>query len=494
MDKLDALFVRAPRQYTDGLTGVIFPYEALYPTILSYNNFHARFLNPEIVERRFRQKLYPSKSFYVYHKRLLREFLRNENHPRWRFLSFYIKKLDPDIVFITHLMPSDFSVTLKTAEIIKKVNPNIFVVSLHNSKQEAEIYIKNSKFIDFCVFGEPEYTLLEVMNYFKKGKLAKDIKKIKGVVFKMGKRIRSTGNSRVETNLDNLPIPNRDLVIKKEWYPPSAFGLVEISRGCLYSCNFCEEKPPLRMRSVESVIREVMSIMKKYKTREFVFMCTSLLHNLAWMKKFCSLIRKKKLKLIWSGYANINQVNERIIRVMKSCGLFAVGIGIESGSVNILEKLGKKKNMEVLRDCKDAVRRARILKENGILWGAGIIFGVLGETLRDVAEDIKIVRLLKPDLFKFQFLVPKLQTVWYRKLYENSKISIDNFHTGHLFFIRKNKELYLRLWRKMEKLSTISEKNFLLKKFLNPRILLLKLVEYFYFSKSFIFTSSNLKV
>jgi hypothetical protein len=112
MDRIDALFVRAPRFYTDGVTGVIFPEEALYPTILEKSGFIARFLNPEIVERRFQPQLYPKKDMYVSQDKLLREFINNENHPRWKFLSFYIKKLMPKVVFVSYRHPSDFSVTL----------------------------------------------------------------------------------------------------------------------------------------------------------------------------------------------------------------------------------------------------------------------------------------------------------------------------------------------------------------------------------------------
>jgi len=487
MDRLDALFIRAPRQYTDGVTGIIFPWEALYPTILEYNGYSARFLNPEIVERRFQPGLYTKKTFYVSHRKLLQDFIKNEDHPRWRFLSLYVKKFNPSIIFLTHLFPSDFSVTVRTAEIIKKLNPNIFVVSINVNRKEAEVYIKSSSYIDFCIFGEPEYTLLEIMRYLKNGKLRETVKKIRGIVFKKESEVKSTEERELERNLDNFPIPNRDLVIKKEWYPPSGFGVVEISRGCVYSCNFCTLGPPLRFRSPESVIKEIMYIIKKYKTREFVLDASSVLHNISWMERFCTLIKEKKLKFSWSGFVNVNQINERIIRIMRSCGLCYVTFGIESGSIDTLKNFNKLSNINILNNEENVKEKVEILKRNGILWRTGIIAGSPSETPEDLIKNIKILRLLRPDFFRFQFLVPKVGTIWYEKLVENKKNSLDNFHTGHLFFKRKNKKLYYRLWNKMEKLSMISEKNFLIKKFLKPRVFFLKLIEYLFYMKNFIY-------
>jgi radical SAM superfamily enzyme YgiQ (UPF0313 family) len=493
MDRVDALFVRAPRFYTDGVTSVIFPEEALYPTILEKNGFIARFLNPEIVERRFQPQLYPKKDTYVAQDKLLKDFINNESHPRWRFLSFYIKKLMPKVVFISRRHPSDFSVTLKTAEMIKKINPNIFIISIHNSKEEAKIYLKNSRFIDVCTFGEPEYTILEVMKKYKRGNLERS-GKIKGIVIRNNDKIASTKEREIEINLDKFPIPDRDLVIRKEWYPPSAFGLVEVSRGCIYSCNFCELKPPLKVRSPELVVKEIMLIMKKYKTREFKLLASSMLHDINWMKKFCTLIKKSKLKFVWGGYVNLNQINEDLIKCMKSSGLIEVGSSIESGSINILYKFNKLQNARVLNNQYDSIiHKIGVLKKNGVLWRTGIIFGVPGERKSDVAKSINVIRRLKPDFFRFQFLIPKIETIWFNRLKVRNKGELlDKFHTGYSFFIKgKKRMLYYALWSKMEKLSSISEKNYLLKKFLNPRVLLLKTVEYFHFFKGYLYRKGN---
>jgi radical SAM superfamily enzyme YgiQ (UPF0313 family) len=249
------------------------------------------------------------------------------------------------------------------------------------------------------------------------------------------------------------------------------------------------------LRNPELVVKEIMLIIKKYKTREFKLITTSMLHDAKWMKKFCSLIKKKKLKFVWGGYVNLNQINEDLIKYMKSSGLIEVGIGIESGSIDILHKFNKLQNIRELKNQYDgAIQKVEILKRNGILWRTGIIFGAPGERKRDLIEDIKVIRRLKPDFFRFQFLVPKLETVWFNRLNILNKGNfLDKFHTGHSFFIKKKeRRFYYALWSEMEKLSSISEKNYLLKRFLNPQIFFLKAVEYFhYFKRIYLYRKEN---
>jgi anaerobic magnesium-protoporphyrin IX monomethyl ester cyclase len=308
---------------------------------------------------------------------------------------------------------------------------------------------------------------------------------VKGIIFRRGKKIIVTPPRNIEIELDNLPIPDRDLVLLKERYPPSGFGIIEVGRGCIYSCSFCEEKPPLRLRSSESIIKEIMLVQKKYGTREFAFIISSMLHNPFWMNKICKLIKKCNLSLIFGGYVNANQINKRILKIMKKAGLLTVSFGLESGSERILKKINKLSNLkkEKIINFKEIVKQIR---EEKILWRTGIIFGFPSETLDDLVQDIRIIRELMPDFFRFQFLIPKLGSEISQSL--NSFTDLDKFHTGYLWFRDdKNEKIYYELWKKMEKLSWISEKNFLMKKFLKPRVLFLKISEYIRYSQRFLF-------
>lgn len=477
MDEIEVLTVRAPRFYRDGVTGVIFPEEVLIPTIFEKNSISSLFLNPDFFYKLPQAGLYTKGEEYLESERRLEKFLKEDNI-KWRYLKKWVKKLNPKLVLLIRRMVSDYSVTLKTAEIIKKINKDIKIGLICTSGlNEALLYIKN-KNIDFVTLGDPENTVVEIYSKIKKGG---NWKNTKGIVFREGKKIIFTGE-RIEVNLNVFPIPNRDLVIDRKKYWPSAFGIIECGRGCIYSCSFCDIRPPFRLRDPKLIVKEIMLSIKKYGTREFWFMISSFLHSKKWAREVCNLITKHKLSIIWGCYVNANELDEESIKMMKRAGCYYLGIGIESGSYNTLLNFKKVSNIAG-KEVVDYKKLGELIRSNGMLWRTGVIFGNPNESIEDVAATIRAIRVTKPDFYRFQFLIPKVDSELYfylkkRKLLLNN--NLDFFTTGHLNIKTKlPKTFYKNIWITQEKLSSLSEKTFLLKKFLKLKILFLKLNEYF---------------
>lgn len=97
---------------------------------------------------------------------------------------------------------------------------------------------------DYVVVGEGEATLPELLGAIRYGK---DPSAIKGLAFMREGRFRYTGD-REPVNLDDYP-PFR----------PPLMGPIEISRGCPWSCAYCQTPRlfghRMRHRSVEAICR-----------------------------------------------------------------------------------------------------------------------------------------------------------------------------------------------------------------------------------------------
>jgi radical SAM superfamily enzyme YgiQ (UPF0313 family) len=74
-------------------------------------------------------------------------------------------------------------------------------------------------------------------------------------------------------NLDDLPHPARDMVdmdrYLQVWREQNGYASlsISVSRGCPYGCEWCAEAvhgQDFRIRSVESVVAEVKSLMQRY--------------------------------------------------------------------------------------------------------------------------------------------------------------------------------------------------------------------------------------
>jgi radical SAM superfamily enzyme YgiQ (UPF0313 family) len=480
MDEIDVLVVRPPRFYTDVATSPIFPEEILPPTILEENNITSLFFNADFLPFKFRILQSPKISDYLHYEKKLKEFLKGKSL-EWKNAKRIIKKVNPKIVLLVARMPNDFSVTLKTANIIKEVNREIKVGFYRYGNENFQKYISN-KFlegnsIDFVIIGEPEYTLLEVAKTVLKGK---DISKIKGLAFKKWGKVVFTKRRPVEKDLDKFPIANRDLVLYRKYLPPSSFSVIEGGRGCVYSCNFCLSAGiPFRLRSPEKVVGELAQVYLKYGTRKFSFSMSSFLHSRKWALKVCNLIKKFRLNITFSCYANLNQLDEKILKVLKSAGCSTLIIGLESVNYNTLIKMNKLQNIKPTRNIEEL---ARMLKNTDILLRIGVIINNPEESLDEIKDSLKTLYYFIPNFFGVQFLIPWPGTKYFEEI-KNKRMLVDEnldfYHTGRINIKPcVNERILKEIWIKYAKLSNLCEWICLWKKILNKRIILCKTTEY----------------
>jgi radical SAM superfamily enzyme YgiQ (UPF0313 family) len=428
-----------------------------------------------------RATLYPKLDDSVRFRERLDRFIKSDGL-KWKYAKRAIRKLSPKLILLIMRAPNDFSTTLKMARVAKEVDPNVKIGVGGWRREEYYRHLSlrylKSKAIDFVIVGEPEHTLVEVSKKLLRGE---EIRKIRGLALKnrTGK-IVFTRRREFETDLDRFPIPNRDLVIDKKYYPPSGFGLVEGARGCAYACKFCLEGGiPLRFRSPKNVVREMAQVYVRYGTRQFHFIMSSFLHSKKWAREVCRLIKKFGLDIIFGCYVNENQVERKIIQVLKSTGCYTLGIGFESGDCDILRQMGKVSNLGLRR-----VREvAKMIKSAGIFLRAGIIIGNPGENLKQMAASLALLRDTRPDFFRVQFFVPMVGTELYEELRSKNMLvdeNIDEYTTANIKVRPAISPTILKsVWMRYAKISNLSDSVIWRKKFLNRKILKCKMAEYF---------------
>jgi radical SAM superfamily enzyme YgiQ (UPF0313 family) len=481
MDGIDVLVIRPPRFYKDGTTASIFPEEVLPSTILENNSISSRFLNADFVHFNRKLTLYHNLNDYILFKRRLRQFIKNDNL-KWKYVEKNIQKFDPKIILLIMRMPNNFLVTLRTAKIAKEINPNIKVGVWRNNIEGYQRYISlkylKDKVIDFVIIGEVEHTILEVSKNLLEGK---EITKIKGLALRnKNNKVAFTRRREFEADINKFPIPNRDLVLNRNYYPPSSFGVIEGGRGCIYDCSFCLLSGiPFRLRSPKNVVEEMIQAYTKYGTREFNFLVTSFLHSRKWAREVCNLIKKSKLNIIFSCYANENQIDRKIIKVLRSAGCYSLGVGLESGEYNILKKMNKISNLEAFKKTKKIVE---MIKSNEIFFKTGIIIGNPEESLEQIMTSLQFLKEIKPDFFRVQFLIPWFGTKFYEELKSKGKIideNIDEYQTGEIK-VKTNVDTKILkdIWIRYAKFSDLSASIILIKMFLNYRIFKCKIKEY----------------
>jgi len=375
-----------------------------------------------------------------------------------------IKNINPDIVGITAMTFTLIDV-IKTAKLVKEVNPNIKIVL---GGPHVNIYpeetMANSE-VDFLVLGEGEQPFIDLLNNINN---PENLKNIKGIVFRdKNNNIINTGKRELIQDLDILPIPARELTHYTKYFSIIAKNnpttTMFTSRGCPYKCLFCD-RPHLgkifRARSAENVVRELEKIEQMGIKEVFIYDDTFTIDRQR-VVDICNLILEKNIKLNWDIRARVNTVDLELLRLMKSAGCARIHYGVEAGTEKILRVLRKGITLEQVK------KAFAITKKTGIETAGYFMIGSPTENMEDIKQTIKLAKKLFPDYVHFSVTTPFPATELYFKGLQDGIIKKDywkefsknpqpdfeppaweeNFTRDELFkiLIKAYKEYYLNL-------------------------------------------------
>ena len=282
---------------------------------------------------------------------------------------------------------------------------------------------------DLGVLGEGEYTSVDICKVLL-GEM--HIKDVPGLIYMDGNVPARTPPRPLEKNLDSFPTPAWDLLDMGGYannvrHSRARRELAMLAtRGCPYNCGFCYHifGRGVRYRSVKRVVDEMQHHIDNYKTSAFLFGDECLTVNRKWIVEFCNEILRRGMEADWMCYTRADALDEETMLLMKRSGCFRVGYGVESGSQRILDAMGKRISLDVVRGA--MLMASRIFGQVGIT----LIFGYPGEndeTIRETAEFLKGVGMVT----KFFHLSPYPET---RVFEENKDKILARYGTLDAFF------------------------------------------------------------
>ncbi|HXQ37800.1 MAG TPA: radical SAM protein [Anaerolineales bacterium] len=247
---------------------------------------------------------------------------------------------------------------------------------------------------DYCLLGEGEETLIELLNQLQAGKEA-------GQIIGLASRNTLSPSRRPDiTNLDKLPFPAWDLVdvekYRSIWMKRHGYFSMNMvtTRGCPYHCNWCA-KPiwgqRYNSRSPENVMAEMKWLKENFAPDHVWFADDILGLKPHWIEKFAELLQEAEAVIPFKCLQRADLVNEKTAAALAKAGCKTVWIGAESGSQKILDAMEKGDRVEDIYDA------ARLLRVRGIEVGFFLQFGYPGEMWEDVQKTLKMVRECAPD-------------------------------------------------------------------------------------------------
>ncbi|MFH1210169.1 MAG: radical SAM protein [archaeon] len=348
-----------------------------------------------------------------------------ENYSIKDYFSFLLKNKDINVVGF-----QCYTVDLNTVkELIKITRNNIkdVVIILGGPHVSLDpIGSMNYLMPDFCFCGEAEIGFTNLIK--KLSGVNINFKDVPGLVYKENNRIKINENKLVE-NLDEYEIDWELFSIEE--YPLAPHGAfckqypiapLIVTRGCPFQCNYCGAHlisgRKIRAHSVDYVINQIEFLHKKYHIKEIHIEDDNFTINRKFVVEFCNKLINKNLGITFTfpNGIRLDTLDSDMIKLMKRAGLYAVSVGIESGSDRILRLMNKNLTTSKIKEKVD------LLTNEGLDVVGFFIVGYPGETINDINKTIDFACLLKLKRATFSAFKPFPGTLIYNELVKKGEI------------------------------------------------------------------------
>lgn len=334
-----------------------------------------------------------------------------------RHLKGRVRSFEPDLIGIT-MMSFRYKDHYALLGRLKAEFKGIDIVAggPHASTFRAKV-LEDCAAIDYALTLEGEGAVLELCE----GK--KELKDIKGLLYRQGDNILYTQDREFQQDLDSVGFP-RYRFFQQDKYPK--FVSLVTSRGCPHSCIFCPVQLTigrrLRVRSPESIVDEI-----EYWYNRGMRIFNIVDDNFTFYKErvleICDGIKRKGFKGLTLSCRNgvrADTVDREMLEAMKAVGFNYLAFGVESGSEKILKVL---KKGETLEDMEAAIKDACDL---GFMVTLFFIIGLPGETEDDVYKSFALAKKYPVFDVRFYNLIPFPGTELYSWVQKNGYFNKDN--------------------------------------------------------------------
>jgi anaerobic magnesium-protoporphyrin IX monomethyl ester cyclase len=334
-----------------------------------------------------------------------------------------ISKRKPDMLGLTSTTLT-YKSALEIIRIAKQVHPNCLTVigGCHVSFWDKNA-LKECPELDIVVRKEGEITIVKVVERLEAGK---DLNGVLGVTYRKGEEIVQNPDRPYIEDLDSLPFPSHHLwpLESLRKYGNIIFPLMT-SRGCVYWCEFCSAVRMFgrgyRMRSAKNVVDEIEFIHKTYGAENFTFYDDAFTVDQPRVEEICRLLHERKLKVKWDCGTRVDMVTRDLLQKMKDAGCIAVWFGVEAGSQEVLNEMGK--GFTATRT-KKAFKMAQ---EIGLMTIASVVLGFPGETRETAVKTVNFIKEINPDDVGYYIATPYPGTPMAELVKKNGWLRVTDF-------------------------------------------------------------------
>jgi anaerobic magnesium-protoporphyrin IX monomethyl ester cyclase len=279
--------------------------------------------------------------------------------------------------------------------------------------------------VDAMVVGEPEDAVVAIVQLESIDGAAG----IAGVVTRRDGTIVPNNGRGVFGGFQEMPYPSWDLLPLDRYRLPLVnrpYVLIETSRGCPYTCDFCvvplHHGHKFRERPAAVLVDEIERAKREHGVEYFYLWGDTVTLNAKTFSLFCEELIARDLGIKWFANARAdNLVDLEFVKRLERSGCWMLSMGIESESDAVRKDMMKRLERQKIQIA------FRNLREAGIKSFAFFIYGYPGETPASMVQTTKYAIELDADFANFYPAVPYPGTELFAKAKRDGLLTTDDW-------------------------------------------------------------------
>ncbi len=371
-----------------------------------------------------------------------------------RYLTRVVRRYKPGLIGLS-AMAWQYDTCIKIAHLLKELRPEVKIVigGYHATLMHEEIAAsEESRWIDFMIRGEGEEACRRLANALEGQDCLADIPNLS--YRKEGCFVHNPRGENLDLSTIKRPVRDKRRLTWGYHIMYSKIEVLETSRGCTRSCNFCSMNHmygrTFRTFPISRVMEDLDDIYYNCKARWVFITDDNMVLNPKRVIELCDAI-------IARGYRNLSlsvqadcismATQEEMVKKMGAAGFRSIFLGIENGSKRNLSAAGKG----------DIVAASRKAIENchkyGMMVIGGLIFGFPDDDVEAIRDNYRFFKEIGADAAYCQLLTPYPRTDMRRQLMQEGLVTNPdnlkkynglwaNVRTRHL----ESEELQYQFW------------------------------------------------
>lgn len=283
----------------------------------------------------------------------------------------------PDVLLF-QVLSNTYGWCLAEAESLKERTGAVIVfMGLHPSLVPE--HVMKHGCVDYVIAGEAENVVLDLLDALSENR---DVGQVGSLFYRRDGEVLSTPKAPL-VDLDGLPLPDKDLFRPYVSHRSSYCAMV--SRGCPYSCSFCEETCSkklyggkyFRRKSVDTVMAELVEGKRRYRFREVIFKDSYLSGNKAWLEELMTRYRAE-IGVPFKCFCTITGFDLETAQVLKEGGCYSIEFGLQTWNDDLRSRiLNRRESSE------EAIEAFRCCSEVRLRYDVDHMFNLPYETRED---------------------------------------------------------------------------------------------------------------